>query len=308
VKLTRKAACLLFVSAYLLGCHATSESSTVKEVIENRPSINVSDLPTKLLDGFDTSSASSIRAKLKTQDSLTLDGTTLTVGAVGANTTVTIACHKLKMINGARIITNGNQLNLYALEMEFNNSGGIDSFVDDTATAKPEMDGSNGGRVEIYAVDSVFGSLRVSLPGQIGGAGVQGEAGTNGSIGTRGADGADNMFDCGHGGGDGGKGTAGGQGSPGHTGKAGGNGGDLLLQGAAAKDYDSKFPYHGPAGGGGAGGKGGNGGSGGPGGQGGSGSTHCGGGHPGPSGDSGTAGADGNRGPSGTSSGKRYVK
>jgi hypothetical protein len=203
----------------------------------------VSDLPRKFLDGFDTSSESSIKAKLKTQDSLTLDGTTLTVGAVGADTTVTLACNKLKLINGARIVTNGNQLNLYALEMEFNNSGGVDSFFNETLSAKTDTPGSNGGRVEIYALDSVFGSLRVSLSGQIGGAGSQGDKGKDGNPGGHGNPASDAFMSCGHGGQNGGDGTPGLQGDPGHDGKPGGNGGDLLLRGAASKNYNSTFPY-----------------------------------------------------------------
>jgi hypothetical protein len=289
----------------LIGCHvSTNSAETAKEVVENKPAIMVSDLPTTFLDAVDTSSERSIKNKLNTQDSLTLDGTTLTIGSVGDNRTVTLACHKLKMINGARVVTNGNQLNIIALDMEFNNSGGVDSFYGDSAKAGTERQGSNGGRVEIYSLNPVFGSLRISLPGQIGGNGTQGNAGPNGNPGPRGSNGVDHPFDCASGGGDGGKGTPGGPGGKGSPGKAGGNGGDLLLQGGAAKDADSHFPYSAPPGAGGTGGPGGPGGSGGPGGEGGSGSTHCSGGHGGPTGDPGAGGPPGDNGPSGASAGK----
>jgi hypothetical protein len=114
------AACISLLSV-LIGCFGGSISSEpITEDIENRPAILVSDLPSKFLDAVDTSSESSIKNKLKNQDSLTLDGTTLTVGNVGDNRTVTLACQRLKMINGARIVTNGNQLGIIALDMEFN--------------------------------------------------------------------------------------------------------------------------------------------------------------------------------------------
>jgi hypothetical protein len=289
----------------LIGCHvSTNSTETAKEVIENKPAIAVSDLPTTFLDAVDTSSERSIKNKLNTEDSLTLDGTTLTIGNVGDNRTVTLACHKLKMINGARIVTNGNQLNIIALDMEFNNSGGIDSFYGDTVKAETEKQGSNGGRVEIYSLNPVFGSLRISLPGQIGGTDAQGAQGGNGNPGGRGNDAVDGVVDCSQGGGNGGKGTPGGTGGTGHPGKGGGNGGDLLLQGGAAKDADSHFPYQAPPGAGGAGGPGGPGGSGGPGGDGGSGKGHCSGGRAGAYGDPGAAGAPGDNGPAGASAGK----
>jgi hypothetical protein len=301
------AASFLLASLMFAGCHSTP-SKPVNEIHENRASITVADLPQKCLDGFDASSRSSIKEKLLTQDSLTLDGTTLTIGDVGANTTVSLAFNKFKMINGARIVTNGNHLNLYAMEMDFNNNGGIDSFYGNTLNAKPDTAGANGGGVEIYAVDSVYGSLRVSLPGQIGGAGSKGATGDNGSPGPRGSNGSDKAFGCGSGGSDGGKGGAGRQGSTGSPGQPGGNGGDLVLHAAASKDYNTKFPYDAPPGMGGKGGSGGDGGNGGPGGEGGSGTTYCGGGHGGAQGDHGAAGAGGADGSAGSSPGKRDVK
>jgi hypothetical protein len=302
------AACISLLSV-LIGCFGGSISSEpITEDIENRPAILVSDLPSKFLDAVDTSSESSIKNKLKNQDSLTLDGTTLTVGNVGDNRTVMLACQRLKMINGARIVTNGNQLGIIALDMEFNNSGGIDSFYGDTAKADTDKQGSNGGRVEIYSLNPVSGSLRISLPGQVGGSGTQGAAGQNGNPGPRGSDGVDHPFDCASGGGDGGPGTPGAAGSPGKPGKAGGNGGDLLLQGGAAKDAESHFPYQASPGAGGTGGPGGAGGAGGPGGQGGSGSGHCSGGHPGLNGAPGAPGPPGDNGPAGASASKLFRK
>ena len=109
IKLLCETVCLSVIPILLIGCHSGSDS-VANEVVEKRSNIMVSDLPMKFLDAIDTSTDSAIKAKLKTQDSLTLDGTTLTIANVGDNRTVTLACHKLKLINGARIVTNGNQL------------------------------------------------------------------------------------------------------------------------------------------------------------------------------------------------------
>jgi hypothetical protein len=308
LKLFSETLCLFVVSALPIGCHSGSDP-VVNEVVEKRPSIMVSDLPTKFLDAIDTSTDSTIKAKLRTQDSLTLDGTTLTIGNVGDNRTVTLACHKLKLTNGARIVTNGNNLTLLALTMDFNNSGGIDSFLGDTLKAQPGRRGSDGGRVEIYATDSVYGSLRVSLAGQSGGDGVQGAKGLPGSQGPPGGGAADGpVFNCLHPGEVGGKGSSGGAGFPGRNGVEGGDGGDFVLHGQAAKNYDSRFPFTAPPGPGGVGGNGGDGGDGGPGGIGGSGSKYCGGGHAGDPGPQGPAGPKGEDGHAGKSVGTRRLK
>lgn len=296
---------LLLTMAFEVGCKSDPPGNTVTE---NRPNIQVSDLPAKFLDAIDINSESGVNASLASRDSLTLDGTTLIVGPIGANRTVTLGAKSIKLINGARIITNGNQLTLVARTMEFNNSGGIDSFSGENAKAGTGIAGSDGGRVEIYATKTVYGSLRMSLPGQGGGEGSAGAPGRQGAPGRRGDNGVDGFVDCHRGGTDGAQGGPGEPGGVGGTGAAGGNGGDLVLMGAAVKDYQSHFPYQAPAGPGGPGGSGGPGGAGGPGGEGGSGSGHCGGGHGGPAGPAGQPGAAGPNGPAGQKPGKRELK
>jgi uncharacterized protein YcfL len=302
---------LIVATVFLVGCASkpsvdSSEQSQV--VLEKRPAIEISDLPTKFLDPVDTSSQSAIERNLKSRDSLTLDGTTLTVGPIKGNRTVTLACNRLKLLNGARIITNGNLLTIVAMNMEFNNSGGIDSFPAENAKAGIGVQGADGGRVEIYATKGVTGSLRISLPGQGGGDGNAGGGGPGGLPGGRGANGVDAMVGCAHGGTDGAPGGTGGPGLPGGDGATGGNGGDLVLHGEAAKDNESHFSYQAPGGTGGTGGAGGPGGPGGPGGEGGSGSTSCSGGHGGAQGGPGPKGAQGSNGSNGKSSGKLQVK
>jgi hypothetical protein len=300
-----RASVLLVTIAYLAGC---SSHGQVHTFVENSSTMMVSDLPKEVLETVDTASESSVTSKLKSQDALTLDGTTLIVGDVGANRTVMLTASTLKLINGARIITNGNQLSLVALNMEFNNSGGIDSFYGETVKAAAGMKGSDAGKVEIYATESVKGSVSISLPGQYGGDGSTGSPGNDGVKGAPGANGVDGLFDCKHGGTDGAQGTPGADGSVGGMGKSGGNGGDLILRGKAVIDYESHFPYQAPPGSGGLGGAGGKEGAGGPGGEGGSGSAHCGGGRAGQKGADGHQGPSGQNGPNGTTSGRKQLK
>ncbi len=283
-------------------------ASPVETVIEKRPSIQASELPDAFRKAIDVSSKSSAVDNLKTQNSLTLDGTTLTIGPVGGNRTVSLAFNKLTLINGARIVTNGNHLSIVAMELEFNGSGGIDSFLGETLKASVGADGSDGGQVEIYAINNVTGSLRISLPGQAGGDGAPGAAGSPGLAGPRGQDGVNAAIGCAHGGTDGGPGGTGGTGGEGKAGATGGNGGNLILRGqASSKSHVDQFPYEAPPGIGGIGGAGGSGGPGGPGGEGGSGSTFCGGGHGGPPGATGAKGSAGSNGSNGKSSGARQL-
>ena len=100
------------------------------------------------------------------------------------------------MINGARIVTNGNQLNIIALDMEFNNSGGIDSFYGDTVKAETEKQGSNGGRVENLLTQPGLWFAANIIVRQIGGTGAQGAQGGNGNPGGRGNDAVDGVSDC----------------------------------------------------------------------------------------------------------------
>jgi hypothetical protein len=299
---------LLFAAGMLIGCTSNRSASNQKVVTENRSSIQISDLPAQFLNAVDTSSEGAINDKLSSQDSLTLDGTTLIVGPVGGNRTVMLTANSLKLINGARIVTNGNQLSIVALNMESNNSGGIDSFFQETAKAAPGTQGADGGRVEIYVTKSVVGSLRVSLAGQIGGDGTAGAPGPGGAAGDRGSDASDKALGCGSSGGNGGTGKPGGKGYPGSPGASGGNGGDLVLEGKTVANHESHFPYQAQPGLGGTGGAGGPGGAGGAGGQAGSGSHFCGTGVAGNGGQQGSPGDAGPNGASGGAAGKIQLK
>lgn len=294
-------ALLAWLAVALFGKPAqSSQSSGTSETVSTIPgqSIQVSDLPADLLSPVQEDSPTELSRQLGQRSSLTLNGSTLTLGAPGQGRTVTIACNTLRMVNGARIITNGNHLILVALNARFGENAGISSFAPQTVKAAPGSKGSDGGKVRINAVQSFSGALRISLPGQNGGDGDAGAQGIGGPQGSRGANAVKGFVDCHSGGGDG---SPGGQGGKGGTGGAGGNGGDggeLILEGMAANNR-SLADFEAPGGQAGSGGGGGAGGPGGPGGDGGSGDGPCSGGRAGgtgpagPQGDPGLAAAKG---------------
>jgi len=229
-------------------------------------------------------------------DTLVLDGSTLTVGPVGSGKTLLLTLKELKLVNGGRIVTNGNTLRILAGRVN-SDRGQIISFPPnnsrppDVAPGVSGKAGADGGTVEIEA-DELVGRLTVELSGQNGGLGGRGLDGIPGSSGARGSDGVDHLFDCAQGGGDG---RPGGDGAPGQQGAAGGaagNGGMLILRGGVRAQRNS-IVFSAPQGEPGVGGSGGLGGPRGSGGQGGSGSVHCGGGHPGPDGRQGPNGSPG---------------
>jgi hypothetical protein len=260
--------------------------------------IKPSDLPAELTSPVQEDSAEQVSKQLKQRNSLTLNGTTLTIGAPGEGRTVMIACNTLRMSNGARIITNGNRFILVTLNARFSENAGIVSFLSQTAKAAPGNDGVSGGNVRIKALQDVSGGLRVSLSGQNGGDGAPGGEGAPGSPGNRGANAVDGLGSCKSGGQDGAPGGPGGKGGPGEPGGKGGDGGELILEAKAANNT-GVIDFEAPAGQGGHGGQGGLGGSGGSGGEGGSGSTFCGGGHGGPKGLTGSQGDPGTAGEKG---------
>jgi len=245
------------------------------------------------------SSVDAATKALNNLPSLILDGTTLTVGPPGGHQSLTIAADTFEMLNGSRIVTNGNNLVLVANEMNFNNSGGIDSFYGATKKASAETAGLDGGQVVIFPTKAINGTININLAGQAGGDGSPGGKGPDGAPGPKGSDASDKAFGCGSGGGDGGTGKDGLQGYLGKPGAPAGNGGTLVLRAAAIPGHINHFVFQKEIASGGAGGPGGPGGNGGPGGIGGSGSKFCGGGHggnpgqPGPQGLQGAAGANG---------------
>jgi hypothetical protein len=258
------------------------------------PNVELKDLSPDVL----TPVAGSAADALKARDSLTLKGSTLTIGQPGENRTVTIACNTLRLMNGARIITNGNHLVIQALKVEFANNTGINSFAPDNAKAAPGAPGADGGSVSITALKNFSGSLRILLPGQGGGDGSVGAQGAQGTTGGPGADAVKGLFDCRSGGQNGGGGGPGGKGGTGANGAKGGNGGTLALDGEAAK-HKNDIDFRAPGGLGGKGGAGGPSGPGGPGGPGGSGDGLCSGGHPGGTGLVGSVGDIGQPGANG---------
>jgi hypothetical protein len=239
----------------------------------------------------------------QSSDYLTLDGSTLTVGAVGANKTLTLTVKELKLINGGKIVTNGNVLHIEAVRI-ISEGGQIISFLPNNRRPpdSPEAGkaGAHGGEVQISA-QTLSGKLEIDLSGQNGGLGGRGANGTPGTNGARGNNGVDGLLQCLHPGTDGGPGGNGTPGSLGFPGGAAGNGGNLILIGKAARALSSNIFFSAKPGDPGPGGSGGLGGAAGQGGEGGSGSVHCGGGHGGPSGQPGPSGAPGPSGSMGQS-------
>jgi len=288
-------ALLAWLAVTLLGksSQGTSPAENVSTIYGQN--ITPSDLPAELTNPVQDGSPNEESQELKKRNSLTLSGSTLTIGAPGEGRTLTIACNTLRLSNGAKIITNGNRLVLVSVNARFGENAGIVSFGPNTAKAAPTSDGVDGGSVRIKVLHNVSGGLRVALPGQNGGDGTPGVPGAGGPQGNRGADAVNGPGFCRSGGQDGGAGGPGGKGGSGLPGGRGGNGGELILEAMTANNA-GVIDFRAPAGQGGHGGPGGPGGSGGPGGQGGSGSTFCGGGHggsAGPQGPLGDAGANG---------------
>jgi hypothetical protein len=260
-------------------------------------------LPPAMMEPPNNGSADTLVGELSARGSLTLDHSTLTLAGLGANVTVSLSVHTLTLINGARIVTNGNGFRLQAVRIIVSN-GSLLSFADkdltppDAAPGVGGKDGLNGGEVLLRAESGIAGALRVFLPGQNGGRGGPGPGGAQGQPGNRGSNGVQGLVDCRSGGGDGG---TGGQGLPGGVGAKGGNagnGGNVVLAGKLAT-LAASIQFDAPKGNFGPGGLGGPGGPGGPGGQGGSGTASCSGGHGGAQGPPGPAGPAGPHGDEG---------
>jgi hypothetical protein len=299
------------VLAFLTGCQkqtTSGENSSSKPVTESRQSIQASDLDSQFLDDKLPTAASEAKKVLNSRKSLMLNGTTLTVGPVGGHRTLTIVANNLSLLNGAKIITNGNNLVLIANSMDFNNSAGIVAFSSTDAKADLGKPGADGGRVEIFATSSVSGAIHISLVGQNGGDGTPGVKGAPGARGTKGSRGVDHVLDCASGAGKGGTGATGGTGTPGAPGNQGGDGGQLVLRAAAIPDHDSHFVFERGKSAGGSGGAGGAGGDAGPGGEGGDKSTYCGPGQGGDPGQPGSCGAPGGPGAAGKPSGDAILE
>ena len=161
----------------------------------------------------------------------------------------------LELRNGAQIVTNGVNLEIFA-NVILSQRGQIVAFTTDSNSPQPAPPGQNGatgfsaGSVVIQGEIASGGILDVHLDGRNGQAGGAGLKGPTGASGARGENGADHLFDCAHGGGDGGTGGTGGKGGSGANGGAGGAGGNLVLRGKIATQRELiNFTANGGAGG-----------------------------------------------------------
>lgn len=234
---------------------------------------------------------------LDAADSLTLDGTPLTVAEIGANKPLHLRVKTLTLTHGGRIITNGNQLTIRALKI-VSDGGSIISFTDaarspaTAAEGQPGKPGTDGGEV-VIETNAFQGHLLVKLAGQNGGKGGQGERGADGRQGARGSNGVDGGVSCKSGGQNGASGENGKDGRPGAQGGKAGAGGTLMLKAPNRSQQQRFIDFSAPSGTPGEGGDGGAGGAGGAGGEGGSGTFNCGGGQGGAHGSPGNAGPRG---------------
>jgi hypothetical protein len=280
-----------------------ASSAQPTEWVSRNQTVSISDLPPETRERPPANLSDEQYASwLASRPTIVLDGSTLVIGKPGAPVPVIIRAKRIELRNGARIITNGSEVELDCLSIH-SESGEILSFSDVNAAA-PAADGAagqpgqGGGRVIIDSALERNDVLSINLPGQKGQDGGGGRAGGVGGGGARGDNAADHLFDCAHGGGNGGRGLPGLDGETGRPGGAGGSGGSLVLKGKIALQT-SQIEFSAPGGTGGQGGRGGPGGPGGPGGQGGSGSTYCRGGGPGPVGPAGNFGQSGPSGENG---------
>jgi hypothetical protein len=91
----------LFGKAHAPGSDSTPENvSTIYG--EN---IKASDLPSELLSPVQEDSAAEVSRQLKQRNSLSLNGTTVTIGAPGEGRTVTIGCNTLRRSSRTAIIS-----------------------------------------------------------------------------------------------------------------------------------------------------------------------------------------------------------
>ncbi len=188
-------------------------------------------------------------------------------------------------IKNARIVTRGRNLIIATRRLRSEN-GSVISFsgsprLPSGQTSKGGMRGSDGGRVDIFLLDSVEGVLIINLPGLAGGDGGKGIPGLPGEQSTvRGPSGSSHQLII-HGPFDttiagpfvcdqlprfGSPGSTGSAGGPGGNAGPGGNGGVLSLflgPGVNLMDHPQEFQFYAPGGGPGNPGPGGAGGAGG---------------------------------------------
>jgi hypothetical protein len=244
------------------------------------------------------------RLRLNEGGRLSISGGDLVLGSpnFAKNETIFLALDELELKRGARIITGGNTLVIFANRITSEDAV-ITAFKDDThsatngGVASPGNPGDSAGLVSIHVIDRLDGILHVDLSGQNGGDGGSGIAGLPGTNGVKGDQAVSGTFNCDKGGGNGTDGSAGGVGGRGGDGGSGGQGGIFELFNIGPRPIPSaSFTFHGAAGDGGKGGPGGPGGAGGKAGDGGDGKGFCKGGKPGNNGVAGAAGTSGTSG------------
>lgn len=211
-----------------------------------------------------------------------------------------MALDTLQLKKGARIVTGGNDLVIFANKI-VSEDGSIVAFTDADRTAKNATTvggggspGVSGGTVTLIAINGIDGRLHVDLGGQNGGDGATGAQGANGANGAKGEDSESTPFGCAHGGGGGLPGSAGQKGATGGPAGNGGSGGSFFLYNVGDQPVPTAvWEYVANAGLAGRPGNGGLGGRGGHGGDGGNGGGFCGGGPPGANGQDGSQGDSG---------------
>ena len=261
------------------------------------------------------------RARLKEGGTFSLSGGDLVIAPAdfSKDTTFFLALDTLEPKNGARIVTNGNTLIVFANTV-VSEDGGIVAFREDERNAanggmaQPGKPGVPGRLVSFHVIQKINGILHVDVTGQNGGVGGAGESGKPGVMGTKGDAPAwiplpfPPYCECKKGGGGGSPGSDGGTGSRGGDGGNGGSGGILELYNVGSVPIPAaSYTFKADAGRPGVGGPGGPGGAGGEGGLGGDGGGCCG------NGPRGAHGSPGQMGPSGSSgslpnSGQAIVK
>lgn len=255
-------------------------------------------------------SVADFKARLNEGGTFSLSGGDLILAPAdfAQDTTYFLALDTLELKNGARIVTNGNTLVVFANKV-VSEDGAIVTFrASDRKAAggappAPVSPGVPGRLVSFHVIQQIQGILHVDLTGQDGG---DGGAGRPGAAGTMGVKGESCVYDirpppffcnCRRGGGGGGPGTPGGMGERGGDGGNGGSGGILeLINVGTAPLPIASYTFKADAGRPGVGGVGGPGGQGGEGGLGGDGGGCCGNGPRGAPGANGQPGAPGNSG------------
>jgi hypothetical protein len=250
------------------------------------------------------------KARLKEGGTFSLGGGDLVLAPANfaKDTTFFLALDTLELKNGARIVTNGNTLVVFANKV-VSEDGGIAAFRDDEHTAangglgEPGSPGVPGRLVSFHVIQQITGILHVDLTDQTGGKGGDGRQGIPGVMGVKGDPAIWDPLplppfcNCRRGGGGGSPGSAGGTGERGRDGGNGGSGGILELINVGATPIPAaSYTFKADAGQPGGGGSGGPGGPGGEGGLGGDGGGCCGNGPRGAPGATGQPGGSGNSG------------